>query len=283
MEFRHILFPVDFSRQSYRVVPHVRAMADRFDAAVTLHHVMETAPLWAAADDGAVMAEVDLPTLRSAAEEKLHQFAIEMLPGMPTTELVAEGQPGLCIAKQAKERGSGMVMLPTHGHGALRNALLATTTSVVLHDSGSAVWTASHVEQDPQFSHLAWKRILCAVDLVPESVGLIQAAAELGKKSAATVGLVHAIPGSSHNDEPFDQFLADHARDEIAKLQAEAGTNFEVALEAGDVAQRVRETAFRQGSDVVIIGRGAARGFGGRLRTHAWSIIRDSPCPVLSL
>jgi nucleotide-binding universal stress UspA family protein len=36
-------------------------------------------------------------------------------------------------------------------------------------------------------------------------------------------------------------------------------------------------------SDLLIIGRSPASGVLGRLRTHAYSIIRRSPCPVLSV
>jgi len=33
----------------------------------------------------------------------------------------------------------------------------------------------------------------------------------------------------------------------------------------------------------VLIGRGELPHFGGRLRTHVYGIIRDAPCPVLSI
>jgi hypothetical protein len=35
--------------------------------------------------------------------------------------------------------------------------------------------------------------------------------------------------------------------------------------------------------DLAVIGRGALQGTLGRLRTHAYGIIRQSPCPVLSM
>jgi nucleotide-binding universal stress UspA family protein len=36
-------------------------------------------------------------------------------------------------------------------------------------------------------------------------------------------------------------------------------------------------------ADLVVIGRGASSGMLGRLRTNAYSIIRQSPCPVVSV
>lgn len=267
MEFRHILFPVDFSPESYRVSAHVRAMAGRFDAAVTVYHVLETAPLWAAADDGVLVPDFDLSAVQNAAEQKLRGFAEQVMPELKPARFVDEGRPGPNIARLAKTWGGGLIAMSTHGHGPFRTALLGSTTSAVLHDSDAAVWTAAHMKDDPQISHLAWNKILCAIDLLPESIPLIRAAAVLGKKCRAPVLLVHAGAGI----------------DRLSALQAEAGTNFNSLVEPGDVSKVVREAAAREDVDLVIIGRGANKRFGGRLRTHAWSIIRDSPCPVLSL
>ena len=45
----------------------------------------------------------------------------------------------------------------------------------------------------------------------------------------------------------------------------------------------VAEAAERYQADLVLIGRGSLAKFAGRLRTHEYSIIRDAPCPVLSI
>jgi hypothetical protein len=36
-------------------------------------------------------------------------------------------------------------------------------------------------------------------------------------------------------------------------------------------------------ADLLVIGRGSAAGMFGRLRTNAYAIIRQSPCPVVSV
>jgi len=70
---------------------------------------------------------------------------------------------------------------------------------------------------------------------------------------------------------------------EIQKLRREAGTDAELCLEAGDVSKIVRGEALRHAADLVIIGRGHIQETLGRLRTHEHVIIRESPCPVLSI
>jgi nucleotide-binding universal stress UspA family protein len=55
------------------------------------------------------------------------------------------------------------------------------------------------------------------------------------------------------------------------------------AVAVGDVAGSVREEARRHATDLVVIGRGLLQETLGRLRTHAYGIIRQAPCPVISV
>jgi len=84
-------------------------------------------------------------------------------------------------------------------------------------------------------------------------------------------------------DAPLENFLKDNARKRVAALQAEAGTSFGVCIEAGTVSTVIREASRQHNADLVLIGRGVINEFAGRLRTHAYGIMRDAPCPVLSI
>ncbi len=56
-----------------------------------------------------------------------------------------------------------------------------------------------------------------------------------------------------------------------------------VYLETGPVAEIVRRLAEKEGVDLVVTNRGHLRHPLGKLRTHAYEIVLESPCPVLSL
>ena len=60
-----------------------------------------------------------------------------------------------------------------------------------------------------------------------------------------------------------------------------AGIHVEAVVESGKVSKAVRTAAGRLNADLVVIGCGAADN--ARLRTHAFGIIRESPCPVVSV
>ena len=69
----------------------------------------------------------------------------------------------------------------------------------------------------------------------------------------------------------------------LAAIQTAAGTDFEVCLEGGRVPRVVHDAALHQGADLVVIGRGHAQSPLSRLRTNAYAIVREAPCPVISV
>ncbi|HVW83868.1 MAG TPA: universal stress protein [Bryobacteraceae bacterium] len=287
MTFRHILFPVDFSERSYSAAPYVKAMAAHYNASVSILHVVET-PGWIAASDGAYIAEFDLPKIVEEVTAKLGIFAADCFPGIDVTQLVEDGEAGTCVADIAKTRGADLIMMPTHGRGTFRAALLGSVTAKVLHDAECAVWTGVHLDQPVPPQHTDVKTVMCALDLEPGSIGLIRHAANIAKDWDARVFLVHAVPGAEtrpalYFDAPFENVLKERARAEIAKLQAETETNFEVCIEAGSVPGVVSQAARHHSGDLVLIGRGVINQFAGRLRSKVYGIIREAPCPVLSL
>jgi len=291
MGFRHILFPVDFSPRSYGAVPFVRALAARYRAAVTLVHVVEPPPTWVGIDGGYAV-EPDMASLKSHAEQQLATFAMDEFPHLSVTRMVEEGDPGGCISDLAHSWHVDLIMMPTQGHGALHRALLGSVTARTLHNCDCAIWTGVHLEghkpDQPTPPHTDLKTILCAIELVPESAALLKYAREIAIEAGAAVHIVHAIPTAEvppdkYFDQPLEVFLRDFAHEEIAKLQKEAQTNFDSYIEVGSVANVVHDAAEKFNADLIIIGRGVINRTAGDLRTEAYGIMREAPCPVISV
>ncbi|HWE48809.1 MAG TPA: universal stress protein [Bryobacteraceae bacterium] len=288
MEFKNILFPVDFSSRSEAIVPFVRAVCNQFKANLTLLHIVEVPVMAYGAPDAPVTFDYPLDEIKASAERKLNRFALGAFAGLPV-KTIAEGDPGACIAQLARAWKIDLIMLPTRGRGSFRAALLGSVTAKTLHDASCAVWTEAHcddVKAAP--AHTAWKKVVCAIDTTPEGLRLIRYASELAAVSGATVHLTHAVPVAEsgperYMDMEFAAFLADEARKKIAAMQTEAGTNFEVLIQIGNIPDGVLRTVEDCNADVVLIGRGALPHFAGRLRSHAYAIVRGMPCPVLSV
>ncbi len=284
--FHHILFPVDFSGQCRTVSPFVEAMAQRFHSKLTLMNVVYIPPGWYGGIAGGYPAMLDLPALEEAARHELASF-FEPSPVAPD-RIVLVGDPAFEIANFAQQNQVDLIMLPTHGHGKFRCLLLGSVTAKVLHDAKCLVWTAAHTDDPELAKHRECKSIMGAIDLTPASAVLIRRYAELAHDFNAKLRLVHAVPQAGSDipydgDRDFQSFLLQSARQEATKLQSEAGTNFDVCMEAGPISDVVRAAAEHHNADLVLIGRNKLQGRLGQLRTNAYAIIRDAPCPVLSV
>ena len=109
----------------------------------------------------------------------------------------------------------------------------------------------------------------------------------MARSFKAHLQLVHAVSfgetrAQEFVDTEFSRGLFQMSRDQIAERQKEAGTDAPVFLEVGGVSSVIRQAAEQYDADLVVIGRGRLHGTLGRLRTNAYAIIRDSPCPVIS-
>jgi nucleotide-binding universal stress UspA family protein len=179
-------------------------------------------------------------------------------------------------------------MMPTHGYGPFRRFLLGSVTAKTLHAAPCPVWTSAHMLETPA-TFAGYQTVLCAVDLTSTSLPLLCYACEFASERRAVLKLAHVIPaakppaGLDIDGAIFRSSLFEMATEELRKLQAEAGTNLETVLEGDEVAAGIRKAAEENCADLVIIGRGVMQEAFGRMRTNVYSIIRESPCPVISV
>lgn len=285
LTIKHILFPVDFSERCCSAAPFVESVARRYGARVTLLSVAQPF-YYAAMADGPVV--IDTEELLSDLKARLDNSLTKEFAGFRVDRAAEIGDPAQVIVDFAHTNGVDLIMMPTHGYGPFRSLLLGSVTAKVLHDAECPVWTAAHVAERPLQEHLACRKILCAVDGTPKNVALMKWAGELAKDAGATLQFVHVIPGmeglpSRQMDREFEADMRKEAHLSIEGMEAAAGVQAPISVTAGNAIDRIREEALRQGADLLVIGRGTLHETLGRLRTHAYGIIRRSPCPVLSV
>ena len=290
--FHRILFPVDFSERCKQAVPLVKAFAECHRAAVTVMHVVQIPAAWYGGFDAACPVLFDIEEMEKTAELELAEFYAPAEGGKAhgfATE-VTHGDPGPEIVEYAATTNVDLIMMPTHGYGKFRRLLLGSITAQVLHDAHGPVWTAAHAEQADLVHHLECRQMLCAVDATEKSLPAINYALRLAGEFKATLCLVHAVPVPMtangallvESQRVFLESL-DAARKQIDDLQRLAGTKLKACVMGGSVSEVVREAAVQHAADLVVIGRGRIPDRFGGLRTNAYAIIRDSPCPVLSV
>jgi len=281
----HILFPVDFSERSRAVRDCVISMAQHFRAKITLIHAVHFPLL--SYRIGSSPAVFDVDAFIEDANARLTGILGTSAGALDVDPVIVQGDPADCIVNYAEQHGVGLIMIPTHGYGRFRSLLLGSVTAKVLHDAKCAVWTSAHTEDPERACGTGFKNVLCAVDLAPESAGLICYAASFARSFGAQLRLVHAVSFAEIHDQALtandcNPGLFEMSRTAIAERQKEAGTDAPVFLAVGSAGHVVRTAVREFEADLVVIGRGRMHEALGRLRSNAYAIIRDSMCPVLS-
>jgi nucleotide-binding universal stress UspA family protein len=289
MTFSNILFPVDFSERCRAAAPFVNALVRRQKASLNLLHLVEIPPIWYCSTEASCMPDLNIPQLVDHAATRLERFALDNFRGLKPKLIADTGDPGSCIVEIAKTSGADLIMMPTRGRGRFRSALLGSATAKVLHDAECPVWTAAHAEAGTVNISADWRTVVCAIDTSDDAMRLIRCAAELQTNCGASIELVHALPvppntrPEMYMGREFQAFLEDSARQSIQTMQTKIGTNFRVHMEAGKVSGVIAFAARDLNADLVLIGRGVLPHVAGRLRSDVYAIIRDAPCPVLSV
>lgn len=281
-----ILLPVDFSERSLGAARYAKTLSDHFHAELTLLHIL-TPPHYefGALEVGGSML-TELYTNRAAQVEKeLETFLAGELAGTEARRVVLEGDPARQIVEYAHQQNTGLIVMPTHGYGPFRQFILGSITAKVLHDADCPVWTGVHLEEAPQPESTPFRDILCAIDLGPQSCKALKWATAMQKEFNSRLTVVHAISVSpaAGQEDAHTREMELAVRDDLARLGKSCDAQAELVVEAGDPPKLVCEMADKLRAGLLVIGRGSAAGVFGRLRTNAYAIIRQSPCPVVSV
>jgi nucleotide-binding universal stress UspA family protein len=251
-------------------------MREDFGACLTLFHAWESPYSWSGAiDPGPLAGLPNLEQLQKQRQAALNEFRTAHLPSAGAEMVLKQGEAAKEISAYVNATAVDLIMMPSHGYGRFRAALLGSVTAKVIHDTLCAVSTSAHVEtlHNPPYP---CRLIMCAVDDTEESVKAIRQAGLLAQDLESSLIVVHVMPPGKPQSEP-------ELSARLQSRQTAADVNVPICFEKGETAAVVPEIARRYGADLVVIGRGHMPGIGGVWRSHVYPIIRSSPCPVLTI
>ena len=266
---KKILFPVDFSERCTAAGRMAEIFAGHFQAELTLLHVLEP------------LTYNDIPVDVSAlGERQLSEYLAAELKQFDIRRVLMHGSPASQIVDYAQSGNFDLIMLPTHGYGNFRRLILGSVTGNVLQNALTPVWTGVHMEQVPKLEDIAIRNVVCAIDLGSQSCPALRWAKQFACEFGAGLKLIHVI---SETKEESEEQRFSQAETKIQEIQKCVGAETGVSVLVGEVPQAVCGFAAREKADLLVIGRSVHNGFAGRLRANAYAIIRQSPCPVVSV
>jgi nucleotide-binding universal stress UspA family protein len=285
MPFRKILLPVDYSDPCRAVVPYVKDMMRHFSSQVTLVHAYG---LGALARSELAITECNFSEeLRIIEHRRLLEFAAEMFPGQHVESIVDLGEAGGIVDKVVQHQEADLIMLATHGLGPVRRFLLGSVAAKILHDTSAAIWTGTGSFLTGYAPRIPYRSILCALDDTDEARAVLKGAAVFASGHNAELSLVRVVempPLVSNVDfSPYAKDLIETANFSLRELKGELGVDAPHSVVVAAVADGVCQEAVRRNADLIVVGRGCAQTALRRMFSQLYSIVRQSPCPVLSI
>lgn len=145
---KKILFPTDFSEYADNALPYALELARKFEARVTLVHVLSP-PTYAVSPEFAVDLTAIQNNMQQTAEKKMGELAARFTEGGVQVESVIQiGSAFAEIIGTARAHDVDLIVMATHGYGAVRHLLLGSTAEKVVRKAPCPVLTVRHPEHE---------------------------------------------------------------------------------------------------------------------------------------
>ena len=131
-----VLAAIDLSRASSYVVEAVHRVATATDAEVHLLHVVTPLPSIAGPEFQPVMEPMALADSYLDEQDQLNGLMSQLTDvGVNAKALIATGNPVSAVLREAKRLDAELIVVGSHGHGLLYDALLGSVSTGILRKS----------------------------------------------------------------------------------------------------------------------------------------------------
>jgi nucleotide-binding universal stress UspA family protein len=135
-----ILVAIDFSEVTERMMNVVERMPGRDDAEVFLLHVAAPEPDFVGYEAGPEVVRDQVAAELRRERDRLHELAERLRAlGIPTTAIMVPGSTVDSIFEQAQKRDAELIVIGSHGHGAVFELLFGSISEGVVRRSSIPV------------------------------------------------------------------------------------------------------------------------------------------------
>jgi nucleotide-binding universal stress UspA family protein len=151
LTIKQILVPTDFGEPADAALTYGRELAGRFGATLHVLHVAENIYIATFGAENYAAVAPDLQReLEEAARVRLEQLAIDSDGSGPSIKpvVMTSTSPAFAIIDYAKENGIDLIVMGTHGRGALAHLLMGSVAERVVRLASCPVLTVRHPEHE---------------------------------------------------------------------------------------------------------------------------------------
>jgi nucleotide-binding universal stress UspA family protein len=288
MSFRKVLCPIDFSPGSRQATRVAIRLANEVGAELVLAHAWHVPPV--AFSEELLLAAGAMQEMQEGAQAALDEAvreATELGARRPGSKLLA-GTPRHEIVKLLEhDSGFDLVVMGTHGHTGLSRVLLGSIAESIVRHAPCSVLTVR-----PDASLEPFARVLCPIDFSTSSQHAVELAAELARRGAAQLALLHVVevpPVSTRGQQmieflrELDRYSTEHLDQWAARLEGTLPGRVAKLPRIGRAGAEILKALDEDPAlDLVVIGSHGRTGLERwLLGSVAEKIVRHARCPVL--
>ena len=146
MNLRKVLVPTDFSESSEKAVNYAAELASKFGSELHVLHAFDTTPILYG--EGGGMPNNTAAEVAAAASRMIENIEVKCTSPIEVKRTVREGHDFVEIIRFAKENEIDLIVMGTHGRGAVAHLLLGSVAEKVVRKAPCPVLVVRDKEHD---------------------------------------------------------------------------------------------------------------------------------------
>tara|TARA_R110001606_G_scaffold399310_1_gene584735 strand:+ start:60088 stop:60531 length:444 start_codon:yes stop_codon:yes gene_type:complete len=130
--YQHILIAADFSEHSPQVISRAQEIAERYQAKLSICHIIEDFPIADFAYEPMISIDLDMRDAMLDSGKKHIADVANKLNIPPENQWVEFGSPSLNVVNLAKDHKVDLIVVGSHGRHGIK-LLLGSTANGILH------------------------------------------------------------------------------------------------------------------------------------------------------
>ncbi|HEX4039405.1 MAG TPA: universal stress protein [Acidobacteriaceae bacterium] len=277
VKIQNVAVATDFAACSERAVQHGLAVARHFGAAIHFLHLLRPSSF--------PMAAEMMPALADAADRDYDHLIARLLQdhrldGIEFHRCVEQGEIPSLAGAFVRDRHIDLLIVGTHGRTGIQRLLLGSVAQQIFHSVRCPVLTVGPLAPGigPQ---LQLRRVLYATDLSRESLAAVPYALTAVEQWHTQLDMLHVCKsGNPGHRGVMERLAADLAHD----IDASGATPPHWEVLSGKASPTILNFAAVHHEDLIVLGLKPQRSlYNASTWSHAYEIVRQAPCPVLSI
>ena len=140
IEIKKILFPLDLTENSSKILPYVLSISEKYNSMVYLLHVVQDLNRWGKLYVPHPSMDIFQKEANEAAKKAMDKICENKLQGCPNFQKkIVSGDPATEILKIIDSEGIDMVIMGTHGRKGLEHTIFGSVAENVVRKSSAPV------------------------------------------------------------------------------------------------------------------------------------------------